>query len=158
LLGQPSPEGEAKQLKHNQLLTSDSISLSGGEFNASFDHYGFLSLPDLVRYTISYGHRATVSSPRGRHNNQVIVAYVPDIIGSGVSQYSSNYTPSSGVCIISPGSERWGHPFPVLDPWVQQQFSGMQGICVVCGSNTPFGHTLCLEHYDILNGDWRKLL
>jgi len=158
LLGQPSPEGEAKQLKHNELLTSGSISLYGGELNASFDYYGFLSLPDLVRYTVSYGHHATVPSPRGHHHNPVVVAYVPEIIGSGVSRYSTDYNPCSGLCIISPGSERWGHPFPVLEQWVQQQFPGVQGTCAVCGANTPFGHTLCHEHYANLTGDWRKLL
>ncbi|MBE0544654.1 MAG: hypothetical protein IH623_25215 [Verrucomicrobia bacterium] len=158
LIGSPSPETQPKQDKHTELLTVGSISLHGGEFNASFDYYGLLSLPDLVRYTVSYGHHSTVPSPRGDHTNAVTVAYVPEIIGSGISRYSTGYMACSGLCIVSPGSQRWGHPYPILEQWTQQQFAGAVGACFVCGTATPFGHTLCPACYSKEGSDWRRFL
>ena len=158
LIGSPPPETQSKQAKHTELLTIGSISLHGGEFNASFDYYGLLSLPDLVRYTVSYGHHSTVPSPRGGHTNPVIVAYVPEIIGSGISCYSSDYYPCSGLCIVSPGNQRWGHPYPILDQWTQHQFSGVFGTCFSCAAPTPFGHTLCSSCYGREGSDWRRFL
>jgi hypothetical protein len=158
LIGSSSPETQSKKDKHTELLTVGSISLHKGEFNASFDYYGFLSLPDLVRYTVSYGHHSTVPSPRGDQDNPVIVAYVPEVIGSGISRYNTDYMPCSGICIISPGSERWGHPYPILDQWTKKQFTNALGVCFLCATPTPFGHTLCSACYAKQGSDWRRFL
>ncbi len=158
LIGFPSPDTIKKRDKHTELLTKGSISLHGGEFNASFDYYGLLSLPDLVRYTVSYGHRSELPSVHGGHQNPIIVAYLPEIIGSGISQYNKHYGACSGVCIISPGSERWGHPYPVLDEWVQNQCSTKIGKCFLCDLPTPFGHTICAGCYEKVGSDWRTFL
>jgi hypothetical protein len=71
--------------KHSDLLRGRDIGLYGGMFNASFDNYGDSSIEDLVRYTQSYGHRSKLPSRGGRYENDVAVAFIPEIMGSGVS-------------------------------------------------------------------------
>ncbi len=158
LVGNLSPQGQNKRIKHTELLTSGTIQLHKGEYNASFDHYGLQNLEELVRYALSYGHHATVKSPRGNHQNPVIVAYIPEIIGSGVSRYSADYLPASGICIISPSSVQWGHPYPMLDGWAQKEFNGLVGSCFRCGAVTPFGQTVCTKCYGEIGSNWKSLL
>lgn len=145
--------------KHTDLLRGRDIDLYGGVFNASFDNYGDSSIEDLVRYTLSYGHRSKLPSRGGRHQNDVAVAFIPNIIGSGVSIYNqSGPAPCSGVCIISPVSQTYGHPFPVLDDWLHATFPKEVGGCASCGAATPFGHSICSRCYAARGGDWRKWL
>jgi hypothetical protein len=157
LLTSLSPQALLKMQKHTELV-GGSISLHGNHFNASYDYYGILSLPQLIRYAVSYGHRSSIPSSRGSHRNNVIVAYVPEIIGSGRSIYNDDYLACSGVCIISPNNISHGHSFPVLDQWVEQIFCGIGGTCFRCGTSTPFGHPLCSICFGEDGSDWRKPL
>lgn len=154
-----SPAAQRKMADHTQLLTRGTISLGGRpECNASFDYYGVTNLTDLVRFTITYGHRASVSSGPGRLPSDVIAAFIPEIIGSGVSRYTTDYQPCSGLCLISPASMNWGHPFPMLDQWVATKFAGQTGICFRCRTTTPFAQPICAKCYGEIAHDWRKSL
>lgn len=149
-----------KKDKHSDLLFGRKIQLYGSPYNASFDSYGDANLEDLIRFTISYGHRTKLPSKGGRHENEIVVAFIPEIIGSGVSIYDVTYAPvtCSGVAIISPTSEIYGHGFPVLDDWVHDRFKTEKGQCVSCGVQTAFGHSFCHKCYEARGQDWRKFL
>jgi len=148
-----------KRDKHNSLITGSGLSLHGGEFNASFTHAGNGSLTELLRFTVSFGDIGVVPSAHGGHSNEVRIAYVPEIIGSGVSLYQHGEVACSGVCIISPASFNFGHPYPVLDEWVQRQFSEANSVCKRCKQTaTVFGEVFCRDCYDEIGDDWRALL
>ena len=154
-----SPQAQNKMADHTQLLTRGSISLGGKpECNASFDYYGITNLNDLVRFTITYGHRTQVSSGPGRTPSNVIASFIPEIIGSGVSRYTTDYQPCSGMCLISPASTTWGHPFPMLDQWATAKFAGQTGTCFRCGTPTPFAQPICPKCYGEIGNDWRNCL
>ncbi len=159
LVSPTSPEAQNKMADHTQLFTRGTISIGNKpDSNASFDYYGVTNLTDLVRFTITYGHRAQVSSGPGRTPSDVIAAFIPEIIGSGVSRYSTDYQPCSGLCIVSPASTKWGHPFPVLDKWVASKFAGQTATCFRCGIATPFAQPVCAKCYGELGQDWRNCL
>jgi hypothetical protein len=149
-----------KRKKHTDLLSGRKIQLHGSTYNASFDNYGDASLEDLVRFTISYGHLAKLPSKGGRGENELVVAFIPETIGSGVSIYDTTYAPvpCSGVGIISPASETYGHGFPILDDWLHLTFKTEKGDCVSCGTPTAFGHPFCNKCYDANGLDWRNFL
>lgn len=149
-----------KKLKHNELIYGDTISLYGGEFNASFIHSEESHLDGLVRYAISFGDRATVPSPRGKHQNPVIVAFTPQTVGSGTSTVIyPKQVPCSGVCIISPASKEWGHPFPVMDEWVRSALPDLGKKCPGgCGSDLGFGIPFCGACFAARGGNWQALI
>ncbi len=149
-----------KREKHTDLLSGREIQLYGSTYNASFDNYGDANLEDLVRFTISYGHHAKLPSKGGRPDGELIVSFIPDIIGSGVSIYDTSYAPvaCSGVGILSPVSETHAHAIPVLDAWIQDRFKVEKGVCVLCGTPTAFGHPLCGKCYEANGKDWRRFL
>jgi len=149
-----------KRDKHCDLLFGRKIQLHGSNYNASFDSYGDANLEDLMRFTLSYGHHAKLPSRGGRHENEIVLAFIPDIIGSGISVYDTDYQPltCSGVAVISPASQDYGHGFPVLDDWVHQTFKTEEGFCVSCGALTAFGHPLCHKCYEARGSDWLKFL
>ena len=154
-----SPEAKKKMLDHTQLLVRDTVELGGRPaFNASFDYYGHANLDELVRYTVTFGHRTEVSSGPGRQPCSVIAAYIPEVIGSGISRYSEDYMPCSGVCIISPTSAKWGHPFPMLDQFVDSKMGSESSVCFRCGSTTPVAHPVCINCYGELGNDWKSCL
>lgn len=154
-----SPEAQNKMADHTQLLTRGTISLGGKpECNASFDYYGVANLTDLVRFTITYGHRTQVSSGPGRAPSNVIAAFIPEIIGSGVTRYTTDYQPCSGMLLISPASTKWGHPFPMLEQWATSKFSGQAATCFRCNNPTPFAQPVCPKCYGELGQDWRNCL
>jgi hypothetical protein len=62
----------------------------------------------LIRFTVAFGHRDLVSSGPGRTPSQVIVSYVPEVIGSGVSTLWSGVRACSGVCIVFGGASDLG--------------------------------------------------
>ena len=115
--------------EHTSLVSGVDIELDGKPFNASFDYNGVANIDDLVKYAVNYGSRATIQSNRGNHPTEVIVAYVPEIIGSGLGIFSANYLPCSGVCLMSPQSTQYGHSFPVLDQWVGSTFTSQMASC-----------------------------
>jgi len=146
-----------KRGEHDDLLHGRSIELHGKEYNASFDHNGDASLLDLLRFTISFGHRSVLPSSRGHYMNPVIVAYTPEVIGSGTSIYTPGLLPCSGICVVSPASYEFGHPYPVIQDWVQTTFGSIRTTCPYCGKPTEFGQPFCPECYAAM-GDWRTLL
>ncbi len=149
-----------KKEKHDDLLFGRKIQLQGSDYNASFDSYGDANLTDLLRFTLSYGHPAKLPSKGGRHQNDIVLAFIPEIVGSGISIYDLGYdpVPCSGIAVISPASQEYGHGFPVLDDWVHQTFKNEKGHCVSCGESTSFGHSLCQKCYLEKGSDWRKFL
>jgi hypothetical protein len=151
---------QEKREKHSDLLLGREIRLHGTDYNASFDSYGDANLEDLVRFALSYGHRAKLPSKGGRAENEVVLAFIPEVIGSGVSKYDISYdpVPCSGVGILSPASETYGHGFPTLDAWVNEVFTQEKGFCVGCGAPTAFGHSICYECYAGKGGDWKNFV
>jgi hypothetical protein len=106
LINPTSPEGIIKKQKHAEIVINGTISLGNGpgKFNASFDYNGVSSLDKLVRFTAAFGHRTQISSGPGRVASDVIFSYIPEVIGSGISQYSTGNEGCSGICIISPAN------------------------------------------------------
>ncbi len=143
--------------QHSDLLYGRSIGLYGKVLNASFDFYGQANIDALVRFAITYGDRATLPSSRGGHQNPIIVSYIPEIIGSGITMYSQDTIPCSGICIISAHSLEWGHSFPILDQWMKVNFQGAKSNCKLCGAPTSFAEPVCNNCYQS-NGNWINLL
>lgn len=160
-ISQPtSPEGIAKKEKHEELVTVGSLSYGDGpgKFNASFDYVGVASKDKLVRFALAFGHRTQVSSGPGRAPSDVALAYVPEIIGSGVATFWSGYQACSGICVISPASEKWAHPFPAMDSWIKQKDPGLAWTCATCPRAVPFGHVFCGDCYARHGSDWRTFM
>jgi hypothetical protein len=62
--------------QHRDLLFGRNIAFyNHKQYNTSFRYYGDAMLPDLVRFTLSVGHRETVLSTHGGHLNPIIVSY-----------------------------------------------------------------------------------
>lgn len=145
---------QTKWNKHNELLYGSGISLHGGNWNASFTNNGNAALDELVRFTISYGDSGTI----GPRQHPLRFAYIPEIIGSGTRITTIGTVACSGVCIVSPGSVNYGHGYPVMDDWVQKNFSGMKSSCRLCSRPTSFGEVICSDCYDSNGADWRKFI
>lgn len=144
--------------EHNDLLTGNTISLYGKTYNASFDQFGNQSLQEIIRYGITFGTRTTLAASRGNHINQVIVSYIPAIIGSGITAYTTGVYACSGICIISPQQYQFGHPFPILDSWVSQSFPNATTNCTVCGAPTQFGYAFCANCHTRYGKNWLDLV
>ena len=160
LVSPTSPQGINKMIKHTEIIHAGNVSLGNGPggYNASFDQNGLASLDQIIRYTIILGHRISISSGPGRPNNECRVAYLPEIIGSGVSNFSSGPVGCSGVCIISPASPTWGHAFPTMDQFIAKHANGLSLTCQKCGGPSTLGHAFCFSCYSDLGGDWRSFL
>ena len=143
--------------KHRGLVLNGTVELGNGpgKFNASFDSNGLASHDKLIRFTVAFGHRTQISSGPGRPANKMIVAYVPEIIGSGVSKYHVGMTPVSGMCILSPASPVWGHTFPVMDQWMTQKAPTTPWKCATCPNCVYFGQVFCPACYQAHGSDWR---
>ena len=144
--------------EHTDLLSGRQVSLHGKTHNASFDYKGVAKLEDLLRFTLTFGDRIELPSPRGNHNNPVIITYIPEPIGSGTNICNPSLVPCSGVCLISPQSSEWVHTFPVMDDWVQNKFASHTSSCRLCGHQTAFAHPICARCYTECNGDWMLYL
>jgi hypothetical protein len=115
-------------------------------------------LTDLLQFALTYGDRTTKPDSRWINNKLVIVAYTPEVIGSGSAIHYPSLVPCSGVMLMSPNSQVYAHSFPVIDEWVQKTFPTQKSICRICGSETGFGVPVCNNCY-LKNGwDWQKLL
>jgi hypothetical protein len=146
-----------KDQKHRELLTSGTVTLFG-DYNASFDYNGDAKLTDLVRFTLTFGDWAKVPAGRGRFTNDVIISFVPEVIGSGTSIFQPGLVPCSGVCLMSPGSLNWGHSYPALDSYVQNIFGHLPSRCKLCGAATGFAMPVCDACYRKNSFDWLALL
>lgn len=146
-----------KYTQHTDILFGRNIELYGKQYNASFDYNGSASLDDLVRFTLSYGDRATIQPANRPFSTEYIVAYVPEVIGSGTSIIDAGPTPCSGVALISPASEEFSHSFPVIDTFVESTFGNRSGSCKSCGTPVGFGFPFCQACYFNI-GDWHTLL
>jgi hypothetical protein len=146
--------------EHTDLVSGNSVGLYGKDWNCSFDSTGYSKISDLVEFTINYGQKLHLPSNRGNHTNDVMVAFIPEIIGSGVSTHYATLSnqPCSGCCVISPSSVQFGHSFPVLHDWVSQTWQGNQTNCRRCNKSTHVGLTICWECYQALGEDWTQLL
>jgi len=148
-----------KWKKHTDLLQGRAIQLSSGvTYNASFDYNGVAKLDDIVRFAIAYGDRAVIPSPRGKYNNPIIIAYIPEQIGTGTAIHFPGTVPCSGICLISPHSHTYAHSFPVIDEWVDSEFKGYTTNCRICNKQTSFAQPVCLDCYSDFNSDWRNLI
>ena len=143
--------------EHTDIIQGRDIQLYGKEYNASFDYNGIEKLEDLIRFTITYGDREQFKSKRGNYNNDIIIGFIPEIIGSGTAIYVNSEVACSGVVIISPQSEIYAHSFPAMDQWIDNKFLGQHGFCKLCGNKMPFGHPICKGCYE-KNNNWLKLI
>jgi len=153
-----SDYSQKKWNEHTTLLSGSTVPLFGKTFNASFDYNGVAKIPDLIQFGLTYGDRTTMPGSRGGNNNLVIVAYTPEIIGSGSAIHYPNLVPCSGIVIMSPNSKNHVHSFPAIDEWVQQKFSNLKSFCKNCGVEIGFGVPVCNDCYRKYDSDWQKLL
>lgn len=155
-----SPFQVQKWEKHSDLIQGRQLSLHGGPFNASYDFNGLAKIDDVVRFTLTFGQRATLKGKNGRADSDVIISYLPEIIGSGMSQYlqTAGNVPCSGVCLMSPASDVYSHSYPVLDDWVQPTFKTLDFKCARCKTATGFGQPICAKCYQDGQWDWISYL
>ena len=147
-----------KWKEHTELLHGSGVSLFGKNWNASFTHNGIANVEELVRFTVSFGEVTSIKSSRGQ-DNKILFSYIPEIVGSGTNIFNPGLVPCSGVCIVSPDSINYGHPYPVLDEWVKLRFVYQrQSSCRFCGRNTSFGEVICINCYNSHGNDWRKYI
>jgi hypothetical protein len=160
LVNPTDPEAIEKKEKHEELVLHGTLSLGTGpgKFNASFDYNGVSSLDKLVRFTVAFGHRTQISSGPGRTPSDVILSYVPEVIGSGISNFAAGPQSCSGICIISPTSPTWGHLFPAMDSWVQNKSPQTTWMCATCSNAVQFGQAFCPECYVKHGSDWRTFM
>lgn len=159
LAGQGTSSFQQKNWKeHTDLLYGGTVGLYGKKYNASFNYKGVANLEDMVRFTITYGDTATIKDSRGIHDTQVILAYFPEVLGSGSAIYYHQMVPCSGLMVMSPSSLDHSHVFPVIDDWVQGTFPGRQSSCRLCGRPTDFGQPICADCYASGNNQWTELL
>jgi len=149
-----------KDPQHRDILYGRSIQLYGKPYNASFDYYGDVTLVDLVRFGLTYGERQIIPSLHGNNPTEVIVSYIPDVIGSGISKLVANINyPCSGICLMSPSSTGgYDHSFPFLDGWVTNRFSGQISTCRFCSRNTPFGIGICDVCFAKNGNQWKNFI
>ena len=146
--------------EHLDLLSGANVDLHGKEWNCSFDISGYGKISDIVEFTLNYGQKLYLPANRGNHVNEVYLAFIPEIIGSGVStHYATLQTePCSGCCVISPTSLNYGHPFPILYDWVSQQWPTTGATCHFCNRTTHVGLTICWDCYQKNGGNWTTFL
>ena len=149
---------EKKWKEHTQLLYGDTIDLHEKEFNASFDYKGIAHIDELIRFTITFGDKATILDARGIHSNQIILSYFPEPIGRGTAIHYHQLVPCSGLMVISPQSEEYAHAFPVLDEWVHDKFQNGKSHCRLCKRETDFGQPICSDCYTRRSMDWEALM
>lgn len=149
-----------KDPQHRDILFGRDIQLNKKPFNTSFDYYGAANLVDIVDYALTYGDKRTIQSLHGGHNTEVIVSYIPDIIGSGLSKFhNSTVSACSGVCLMSPESiNGYDHSFAVLDRWVTTKFAGESSCCRFCSKSTPFGIGVCTECFSKNGNRWQNFI
>lgn len=156
--GGTTPWQQQKWNEHTDLLVGRQVQLYGKQYNASFDYAGAAKLEEVLRFTVTYGDRAALPSARGNYLNPVVLSYIPEPIGSGTSICQPSLVPCSGVCIISPQSTQWAHPFPVMDDWVRTTFPNQSSHCRLCGTQTGFAQPICSACYQQSQGNWISLL
>ena len=157
LAGSPSSAFQTRKWnEHADIVQGRNIGLYGKPYNASFDHNGTAVLEDLVRFTITFGDKATLTS-RGGRVNEVIVSYIPEPIGAGTALYTAGTVTCSGIAIISPSSIYYGHSFPIMNEWVTNEFGTISSSCKICGTPTSFAQPICGNCYltDVKN--WQDL-
>ncbi len=143
--------------EHTTLVSGNNVPLLRKGWNCSFDVVGHSKIQKLVEFTLNYGNWYTVNSRE--HTNDVCITFIPEIIGSGVSRYTTvGPMPVSGCCIISPRSLDYGHPFPVLSDWVISKFGSIPSHCRLCGKPTIAGISVCWDCYSAAGNDWTTLL
>jgi hypothetical protein len=147
----------ARWSDHTTLITGNNVNLGTKDYNASFNYIGVGNIDDLVKFTMLFGHDATLTNGRGIAT-LYRVAYLTEIVGSGSSIYFPGLAPCSGVCVISPNSEDYGHTYPILSGWVASRFGHVFGTCRICGCQTPFAIIICSACSSGLNFDWNKML
>ncbi len=149
----------SKDQQHRELLSTGRVSLFNKKYNASFDYNGVAKLTDLVRFAITYGSRTTIPRCHGTETTAVILAFVPEIIGSGLSIYDKGLLPCSGVVLMSAGSYGHGHSYPALQRYVTQEFGSLKDVCKACGNaQTDFGQPFCPRCYYDHQINWTHII
>jgi hypothetical protein len=149
-----------KDPEHRDIVCGRGIGLYGKAINTSFDYYGEANLVQIVGYALTYGERRTIMSVHGGHPTEVIVSFIPDVIGSGVKKGTPGLVQAcSGICLMSPDSTAGhDHSFAALDDWVSAKFQGAVSKCFWCGKSTSFGFRTCEQCFLKNGNDWRKLI
>jgi hypothetical protein len=147
-----------KWKEHTDLLYSGSVPLYGKQYNASFNYNGVADLEDMIRFTLTFGDTATIKDSRGINDTKVILAYFPEIFGSGSATHYHQLVACSGLMVMSPSSFNYSHAFSVIDEWIQNTFPGWQSTCRLCNEPTDFGQPICAKCYSSGNNKWTDLL
>jgi len=142
--------------KHTEISRTGSLSIGKHGPIGSFTMLGVSILSDMVRYALTYGSTGKTTNGRGDATN-FCACYFPEVIGSGILPGHSLLVPCSGLMIISPQSQDWGHPFPMLDEWQQKNVPYQDGRCQFCNKSIDFGQTICQDCYHP-GFDWRTTL
>lgn len=144
-----------KLREHTDLKYGTDIKLYGKDVNCSFSTAGFDQIEDVTRFALSFGERATI--PRRGGVSNVIVSYIPEIIGYGTARGMGTSAPVSGCCLISPASEQYAHAFPAFNSWISNTFPAATSNCRKCGKTVPFAEPFCLTCVGFI-GDWKNLV
>lgn len=157
-VGGTTPFQRKKWKEHTDIVCGRQLQLRGKAYNASFDYSGVAKLEDVLRFTVTFGDRVEVPALRSNDHNPAIITYIPEPIGSGTSICNPGALPCSGVCLLSPHSNKWAHSFPVMDDWVQRKFPGRMSRCRICENQTGFAQPICPQCYVQHNGNWLSFL
>jgi hypothetical protein len=144
---QNSPHQIKKWKQHLDLVEGRPINLYGKKCNCSFDSVGYSKITKVVEFTLNFGQKLQLPSSSGKYLNDVYLAFIPEVIGSGIfSNYPTSDTmPCSGTCIVSPKSIDFGHPFPALYDWVTSKWPHTSYSCLSCGKPTHIGLPFCQD-------------
>lgn len=152
-----SPFQVKKYTEHTDLLYGTSINLYGKQFNCSFNATGYQNIEPIVRFVLSFGERAVLPA-RGGKFSDVIVGYVPEIIGYGTAKSFATAMPTSACVLISPASDDHSHAFPAVNIWVNSKFGGGASKCRSCGVPVPFAEPFCLACNGQIGTGWQTFL
>jgi hypothetical protein len=158
LIGLGTSSFQVEKFKqHTDLLYGTDINLYGKDLNCSFTTTGFSDLFMITRFALTFGERAELPSRSGRFHNDVVVCYIPEIIGYGTTPTFGTSIPVSGCCLISPASETYAHSFPAFNIWIGSSFDSKTSNCRSCGNNVPFAEPFCSSCLPKYRPDWRSM-
>jgi hypothetical protein len=103
-----SVHGEGKWHEHTTLCHSDELDLGNRPWHASFAVSGTAEIEPLVRFAISYGYRTKIQATHGSSSTDLIICFVPEILGTGTAVDSVSRVPVSGICIMNSSSPDYG--------------------------------------------------
>lgn len=147
---------QRKDPEHRDLLFGRDLKLYGKPMNTSFDYYGDANLIQIVDYALTYGAKKSITSLHGNHSTEIIISYIPNVIGSGIIKTQSQQVYScSGICLMSPESiDGHEHSFAFLEDWIAGRFPGEVQKCSFCPNSVPLGIGICAQCMQKNGNNW----